>query len=176
MQFPDGRRMALNYAGAGELIGVANAAAADDRRPAIFDGQAVVPATLVEATQPTTLLELDAGSVVRAARTEASVGWALAKELARQAGNTQRLMATNVAFPIRARVARHLLNLAVDEAGRTIVRANQQDLADAVGSVREVVSRTISQFIAEGHLVRSGRTLEIVNLGNLLVVARGLDP
>ena len=173
MRFPDGRRMALNYSGAGDLIGVSQVAIADDRRPDLFDGQVVVPATLVEATEPTTILELSVAGVVGAARTEPAVGWALAKEIARQAGNTQRLMATNVAFSIRARVARHLLNLAVDEDGHTLVKANQQDLADAVGSVREVVSRAISQFIAEGHVVRVGRTLEIVNLGNMLLIARG---
>jgi len=41
------------------------------------------------------------------------------------------------------------------------VRASQQDLADAIGSVREVVARAVRGLIAAGYLERRGRDLVI---------------
>lgn len=59
---------------------------------------------------------------------------------------------------VRQRIARHLLDLALDRpAGTGLVAAiSQQELADAVGSVREVVVRALRELRTEG-AVRTGR-------------------
>jgi CRP-like cAMP-binding protein len=52
---------------------------------------------------------------------------------------------------IRQRLVRQLLLLATPGPGQyLVVRAAQQDLADAIGSVREVVTRNLHQLHVEG--------------------------
>jgi hypothetical protein len=48
-------------------------------------------------------------------------------------------MAENVLSPLRQRIARHLLDLAVQEGDEVLVPVTVQDLAHATGTVREVV-------------------------------------
>jgi CRP/FNR family transcriptional regulator len=66
-------------------------------------------------------------------------------------------LAGNTFASVRQRVARHLLDLATSrlEASRTLTAlVNQQDLANSVGSVREVVARVLAELRSE-HLVRT---------------------
>jgi len=61
---------------------------------------------------------------------------------------------------VRQRVAAHLLELIqshTEDDTLPSVATTQQQLADAVGSVRDVVARILSQFRAEGLLVRGSR-------------------
>jgi CRP/FNR family transcriptional regulator len=66
-------------------------------------------------------------------------------------------LAGTVFGSVRQRVARHLLDLAAtqqrDQA--LVARVSQQELADAVGSVREVVTRVLRGMREDG-LVRTG--------------------
>jgi CRP/FNR family cyclic AMP-dependent transcriptional regulator len=59
---------------------------------------------------------------------------------------------------VRARVARHLLDLASEsQKGCEFVAAiGQQELAEAVGTVREVIVRALRELREEG-LLRTGR-------------------
>lgn len=68
-------------------------------------------------------------------------------------------LARNTFFPVRARIARHLLDLSASQQhGRDLqARVTQQELADAVGSVREVVIRALARLREEG-VVRTGGT------------------
>ena len=75
-----------------------------------------------------------------------------------------------VAFqPVRARVAYHLLALAECEPGRPLV--HQAELAAAVGSVREVVSRTIGSLREPGLVDVSQKGITIINSDGLRQVA-----
>jgi CRP-like cAMP-binding protein len=71
----------------------------------------------------------------------------------------QELIATNVFSPIRTRVARHLLMLATKQGREMVLRVSHQEIADAIGSVREVVSRALCRFQDEGLVERRGRLL-----------------
>jgi CRP/FNR family transcriptional regulator len=53
---------------------------------------------------------------------------------------------------VRQRVARHLLDLADrrEATASLVARASQQELADAVGSVREVVARVLGELRRQG--------------------------
>ena len=59
---------------------------------------------------------------------------------------------------VRQRVARHLLDLASEsqDGGALLVPIGQQGLADAVGTVREVVVRTLRE-LREAGVLRTGR-------------------
>jgi CRP-like cAMP-binding protein len=73
--------------------------------------------------------------------------------------------------PVRARVARHMLDLSHVDAGQTVVNASQQTIADAIGSVREVVSRVIVQLRDHGIIHRADGHYVICDMRRLLVAA-----
>jgi len=60
----------------------------------------------------------------------------------------------NAFWPVRRRLARHLLDLAANEqrGQMLLVRASHQELADHVGTVREVVARTLTAFRSAGFI------------------------
>jgi PAS domain S-box-containing protein len=62
-----------------------------------------------------------------------------------------------------------------------VITMTQQRLADCVGTVREVVARTLREFRAEGLVVTAGGRVEVLDAGRLARVAagrwtRGIDP
>jgi CRP/FNR family transcriptional regulator len=158
----DGRAMTVRYAGRGELIGVLGmaigAASSSTLGGTSFDG---------EALQPSRILTLPKPAVVAAARNNAALSWALVREVAIQTMHVQEMIAANVFSPIRQRVARHLINLAARQGPDLVVSASHQEIADAIGSVREVVSRALCRFRAEGLVERRGRRLIVPNAARL---------
>jgi CRP-like cAMP-binding protein len=60
-----------------------------------------------------------------------------------------------------------MLDLAERDAGQLVVAASQQDIADAIGSVREVVSRAVLWLRDEGLIRRSGRVYVLDNPAGL---------
>jgi CRP-like cAMP-binding protein len=85
----------------------------------------------------------------------------------------QSMLAENVFLPVRQRVARHLLDLAEREGRTWVVHATQQDLADAIGSVREVVSRALMQLRDEGLIRRVPEGLAICDTAGLHRESKG---
>ena len=154
---PDGRAMTITYAGRGQLIrprrlALAAGSRASEQRFGGFplDG---------EVLQDTTMLLLPRDVVAAAASRNVELSWALTGEIARQAERDQAFISTNVFSPIRSRIARHLLMLASSDGQELVVRVSHQDLADAIGSVREVVSRILCRFSTDGLVRRRGRLL-----------------
>jgi len=71
---------------------------------------------------------------------------------------------------VRQRVAAHLLDLAATQQnpeGPLVARVSQQELADAVGSVREVVARVLRDLRLAGIVATSGDAVRIVDAGLL---------
>ncbi|MER7164964.1 Crp/Fnr family transcriptional regulator [Micromonospora sp. NPDC000207] len=165
---PDGRAMTVRYAGHGQLVGV--------RRIAMGLVPASSPppeetAVNGEALQTSRILTLPATVVAAAARNNATLSGALAREIAVQAVHDRELIAANVFRPIRERVARHLINLATREGPDLVVHASHQEIANAIGSVREVVSRSMCRFRAEGLVERRRRRLVLTNPARLHAAA-----
>ncbi len=158
---PDGRSMTVRYAGHGELVGVRGLALGPTTGPAVqrYGGRALNG----EALHDTTVLLLNRDAVTGLARRRAEVSWALTQEIAQQAMRDQELIATNVFSPIRTRVARHLLMLGMKHGRELVLRASHQEIADAIGSVREVVSRALCRFQDEGLVQRRGRFLVLTD-------------
>jgi CRP/FNR family transcriptional regulator, cyclic AMP receptor protein len=140
----DGRQVSVRYVRAGDLLGV----------PALVAGPAPV---FVQAVTSGSAFFFDVDHVRRAARNDASLAWALAEESVHRLYDVLEELAGNAFASVRQRVARHLLDLATSRPGasRTLTASvNQQDLANSVGSVREVVARVLADLRAE-HLVRT---------------------
>lgn len=140
----DGRQVTVRYARSGDVAGLALVIGG----PAPMSIQAMT-SSLVVALRVATLQALLA--------TDPGVARACAEELGRQVHHLLVDIAEQAFLPVRQRLVRQLLALAGPGSGRhLVVSATQQELADAIGSVREVVTRTLHALQAED-LVRLGR-------------------
>jgi CRP/FNR family cyclic AMP-dependent transcriptional regulator len=126
----DGRTLIVRYCQAGSILGAVS----------LFASPSSTPAS-VQAVTDTDILSLSAHEIRQAADRDVVVARALIDEL------SDRVMSFIGEIPGSAfgtvRLARHILNLATaTQNGRDLTLAiSQQELADAVGSVREVVVR-----------------------------------
>lgn len=156
MTSPEGRQITVRYAREGELLGIA----------AIVGGPAPVS---VQLLTDATLLMLNARILQRIGQAEPGVGWVMAQEVTRRLYDTLEALAGDAFGSLRQRVARHLLDLAASrQQGRgLVVKVRQQELADAVGSVRPVVARIIRDLRAEGIITTSSDGIIILKPGDL---------
>jgi CRP/FNR family transcriptional regulator, cyclic AMP receptor protein len=137
---PDGRQITLRYAGLGDLIG----ATARPSAKVVSGAQAV---------EQSSLLHLDPVRVERLAKSEADLSLALVQELEERLRRAHRWLAICAFARVRTRVARDLLERALAKERMTqgtTLRATHQELADGIGSVRDVVARAIRELRREG--------------------------
>lgn len=151
-----GRQVTVRYARRGDVLGVA----------AFVGGP---PPVSVQAVTDSTLLSLNVGTLIALAQEDAGIGWAFAEELTRRLYDVLEELSGNVFGSVRQRVARHLLDLAERaEPGRPLLaHVSQQELADAVGSVREVVARVLGEL-------RRLELIEVSSRGIALLDPKGL--
>jgi CRP/FNR family transcriptional regulator, cyclic AMP receptor protein len=148
---PDGRSTTVRYARSGEILGV----------PTLFGGPAPVSVQMVTDVKA---LMLDANAMRHLARTDPDVAWVLLHEVTQRLYDTLEAVAQNSFGSLRQRVARHLLDLAVTGPTAGLVASvTQQQLADAVGSVRTAVARAIAELRAAGLVATSARGLAILD-------------
>jgi CRP-like cAMP-binding protein len=160
---PDGRRATIRYVRSGEFSGMVWVVT---ERPVIDS----------EAVSDSFALFLDVDNFMKTARTNPEVAWAVSRSVGAVTTEVVNIATTNVFGNIRLRVARHLLDLAQVEGGMLLVRADQQDIADSVGSVREVVARALRSLRQEGYIGWSdARGLRVLNAPGLHLVATGRD-
>jgi CRP/FNR family transcriptional regulator, cyclic AMP receptor protein len=138
---PDGRTMTVRYCRPGALIGVVS----------LFASPFSLPAT-IQAVTDADLLTFRPSVMQRAAERDARVARALLGELSERVLSFIAEIPGSAFATVRQRVARHLLDLASEsQTGSELVAAvGQQDLADAVGSVREVVVRALRELRQQG--------------------------
>ena len=138
---PDGRTMTIRYCRAGELLGAMS----------LFSDEFTEPATK-QALVDTLLLTLSPSRARALAHGDLRVASALLVELSERARNFVNEIPGTAFATVRQRVARELLDLASIHQpdrlpnGELAVQITQQDLAEAVGTVREVVVRTLRQL------------------------------
>jgi CRP/FNR family transcriptional regulator len=114
--------------------------------------------TGVQALTDATLFVLNLGTVQALGRTDARFAWALAEEIAHRLYEVIDVFSGTVFGSVRQRVARHLLDLAAEHQRGAVLVApvSQQELADAAGTVREVVARVLRELRDE-RLIQTSR-------------------
>ena len=137
---PDGRQATIAFVHPNELTG----------------GAAIVgssPWAFMQVITDSTLTALDMKRARDLAKSEIEVAAAISKHLAMRMQQADRLIAIRSLGSIRERLAYDLLDRAgrrqLDTGGLQI-RATQADLADSIGSSREVMSRSLRDFRAAG--------------------------
>ena len=135
----DGRQVTVRYARPGAVLGA----------PTAIGGPVDVSA---QALTDAALLLLDVNAARSIAKRDPDIAWAFAEEVTRRLYEVLEAFGGNVFGSVRQRVARHLLDLAADrQQGAVLVaRVNQQALADAAGTAREVVARTLTDLRRAG--------------------------
>jgi CRP/FNR family cyclic AMP-dependent transcriptional regulator len=158
---PDGRQITLSYEGAGALVGALSASPAN-----VTVG--------VQALERSSLLHLDSARLDGLVMIHPELSWAIAQEMDARAANAHNTVAICAFAQVRARIASDLLARvrALGSTNRDApIQTTHQELADAVGSVREVVSRAIRDLRNAGVIESNPDGLRIVNLDRLALEA-----
>jgi CRP/FNR family cyclic AMP-dependent transcriptional regulator len=159
----EGRQITVRYARPGDVLGIA----------VLVGGPA---STGVQAVEPSGLFRISSRTLTAAARRDPRVSWAIAEELDRRLRNTLEQTAVNAFGSVHQRVAAHLLDLASAQqhpAGRLMAHVSQQELADAVGSVREVVARALRDFRVAGMVATTADSVVILDPARLYAESGG---
>jgi CRP/FNR family transcriptional regulator, cyclic AMP receptor protein len=145
---PDGRTMTIRYCRPGALLGALS----------LFTTDFVMPAT-VQASQ--------------AAERDTRVARAFLEELSERAQTFIYEIPGSVFATVRQRVARHLLDLALErepghQSGQELVApVSQKELAEAAGTVREVVVRVLREFREVGAIRTARNGIVIIDPARL---------
>jgi CRP/FNR family transcriptional regulator len=137
---PDGRQATIAFVHPNELVCESTVAG----HP---------PDTFMQVITESTLISLDPEVVRHLAATEIEVATAISAHLRSRVRSANRLIAVRSLGTIRERVAYDLLDRASESqlvVGRLEVRATQADIADSIGSSREVISRALTSLRARG--------------------------
>jgi len=140
------RQVTTRYAEEGDFVGVPSAI----RHGSSANGEVVSEAHIVRMV---------ASRLRELVRHDASAAWVVMRELVHLHDTAVAMTCDNVFLTVRQRVAVHLLDLAVRESDGLVVYASHQNIADAIGSVREVVSRVLRELKAEGLVDRAGERI-----------------
>jgi CRP/FNR family cyclic AMP-dependent transcriptional regulator len=156
----EGRQLTVRYARSGAMLGA----------PTAIGGPAAVG---VQAVTDSALLMFSPVALRALASEDVRVAWPLAQEVTRLLYGVLDAFAGNAFGSLRQRVARHLLDLATTRQTTAVLVAevNQQALADAVGSAREVVSRTLHDFRSVGLIGDSRGGIVLLDANRLEEVA-----
>ena len=171
---PDGRTMTIRYCRPGALIGAASLFASPYEMPA--PTQALVDAELLRMS-PTVAR--------RTAERDVRVATALLSEVSERVLSFVWELSGSAFATVRQRLARHLLDLASERirgpaseqrsGSELVVTVSQRELADAVGTAREVVVRVLRELRQEG-VVRTGRGQIVIADPAQLIQEYGWNP
>lgn len=150
----DGRTMTVRYCRPGSLLGAVS----------LFTDAFAMPAS-VRAVTDARILSMPAPLTQEMVSRDARLARAVIDEL------SDRVMSFIAEIPgsafttVRQRVARHLLDLAsaAQATAELVVTTTQQELADAVGSVREVVVRVLRELREEGMVATGHRGIVLLD-------------
>lgn len=158
-----GRQVTLRHAKPGSSIGIG----------ALF-GEGSVSAQAVTNCE---VLALDSDQVLRLAQDNLSLAFAIAEEASLRLVETHRELVIREEGSVRQRLARQLLHFAGDVRPDEplVLPMSHEEIADAVGSAREVVSRHLQRFQAEEMLALERGRVRLVDPVRLGRAARQVD-
>jgi CRP/FNR family transcriptional regulator, cyclic AMP receptor protein len=152
-----GRQVTVRYARPGDVLGIAVLVGG----PGDFG---------VQAVEPCSVFRISARTLLSTAQRDARVSWVIAEELNRRLFEVLEQTAVIAFGSVRQRVAAHLLDLASEQQrpnDRLVARVTQQELADAAGSVREVVARTLRDLRVAGIVATASDSVVILDPARL---------
>lgn len=159
-----GRQMTIRYARAGDLVGLSPYLAGTDQ----WNAEAITDVSIK-------LFTFD--QVRSAGAHDPELPWSIAQHVAGVMADALRIVADASGQPIKVRIARHLREMTLRGIdGRAVVHISHQRLADAVGTVREVVSCELAALRAEGVIDKTAGAVRVVDEGRLASFAAGLSP
>jgi len=158
LESPDGRQLTIRYVFSGELLGAI-----------LLPSVHVSIAT--QALEKATVLHFRPGQLQLLAERHPQLAVALTGEYAERLGRGYRALAVRAFSSVKARVAQDLCWRAEAvwsvRGTSAVVQATHQDLANAVGSVREVVSRAIDELRRDGLIERAKGGIRVLDLDRL---------
>ncbi|WP_018180665.1 Crp/Fnr family transcriptional regulator [Jongsikchunia kroppenstedtii] len=157
---PEGRKATIRYARSADCVGSMSV---------VTRSQPVMAQAITEAE----VLFINVDRLRRFAHTEPEVGWQLAQFVGTVATQVIEMMTAALFGSVRQRLAQHLLDLSVHYDDRLIVVVDQQEIADAIGSVREVIARTLKEFRERNLISRTPNGLQLDNPDELHAIALG---
>ncbi|MBI4013522.1 MAG: Crp/Fnr family transcriptional regulator [Candidatus Rokubacteria bacterium] len=162
-----GREQVLHTEGPGATLG----------EVPLFDGGGYVASAA--AVVPTRLLFLPRAALLELCRRRPAVALALLASLARRVRRFAEL-AGDLAFrEVTERVARHLEAAAASRGGAIApgtefeLALTQEQLAARLGTVRELVARSLAQLRRRGVIAQRRRRITILDPGRLIALSRG---
>ena len=140
MRSPDGRQLSVRYARQGSVIGTVTGLRRNIAR------------LTVRAVTACEIVELDRSVFLDLVASNATLAMAVIEEVGRRLHDVYGTLSINAFGSIRERIVDTLMELAQRDgaSGRLIAPVTQQALADGIGSVREVVARTLALLREEG--------------------------
>jgi len=160
-----GREVTIRYARRGDILGL----------PSVV---AQVSPAAAQAVVPTRVVAMSAQVLRSRAQRDSQLAWAMAEEMAGSLFNIQERLAHNVFAPVRSRVARYLLDVATPArpghvaTASYVAAASYEDIAGAIGTVREVVARTLAALRDDGLIRRTEEGIALIDLDGLREAAQ----
>ena len=149
----DGKELTLAYRGPGEVFG----------ELCLVDGGP--RAEMAEAMENALVTEIPRGEFEKILETHARMGLRLVKTLCERRRELENTVEKLVFHDVNAKLAELLLQLAedygVDDSRGTLVavKITHQEMANLIGSTRETVSLTLSQFKRKKLIATEGRKI-----------------
>lgn len=153
----DGKALTLSYCGPSEIFG----------ETCVVDGGA--RQEMAEAMENSMITELERSEFEKLLQNHASLGFQMMRLLARRRLALENKLETLVFRDVTSKLAELLLSLAdeygVDDSRGTLValKITHQELANLIGSTRETVSLTLSQFKKKSYICTEGRKMIIAD-------------
>lgn len=158
----DGRTMTVRYCRQGSLLGAVS----------LFTDAFAMPGS-VRAVTRARILSIPVGLIRDMVNDDPGVARVLIDELSDRVMSFIAEIPSGAFTTVRQRVARHLLDLASLEQTESelVVAVSQQQVADAVGSVREVVVRVLRELRDEQIVETDQRGIVLMDPGRLATEA-----
>lgn len=157
----DGKALTLNYCGPGEIFG----------ETCLVDGSP--RAEMAEAMENSMVTQVERSDYERLLADNARLGLHMTKLLAARRRDLENKLETLVFRDVTSKLAELLLELAdeygVEDSRGTLValKITHQELANLIGSTRETVSLTLSQFKRKNLICTEGRKVIISDAESL---------
>lgn len=157
----DGKSLTLGYCGPSEMFGESCLVGVAARTE------------MAEAVENALLAEIDRTDFERILAQHASLAIGVARHVIARRHDLENKLEALVFRDVSAKLAEQLIKLAdeygVDDARGKLVamKITHQELANLIGSTRETVSLTLSQFKRKRYIVTDGRKVILSDLGGL---------